>query len=84
MKKIITPAVREESETLCDATGKHAVAGLVMYFWYGSSHDGDVLNVDMCDEVAEDVLKLLQSKHPQFKTQRNEMVMHCPLCGRHA
>jgi hypothetical protein len=34
------------------------VAGLVVYFRYGSSHDGDVLKVDMCDEVAEDVLKL--------------------------
>ena len=42
MKKIITPAVREEYETLCDATGKPAVAGLVMYFWYGSSHDGGI------------------------------------------
>lgn len=84
MKKIITPAVREEYETLCDATGKPAVAGLVMYFWYGSSHDGYRLKVDMCDEVAEDVLKLLQSKYPQFKPEDNhEMWLHCPLCERH-
>ena len=85
MKKIITPAVREEYETLCDATGKPAVAGLVMYFWYGSSHDGYRLKVDMCDEVAEDVLKLLQSKYSQFKPEDNhEMWLHCPLCERHA
>ena len=84
MKKIITPAVREEYETLCDATGTSAVAGLVMYFWYGSSHDGNRLKVDMCDEVAEDVLKLLQSKYPQFKLEDNhEMWLHCPLCERH-
>jgi hypothetical protein len=37
MKKIITPGVREEAEILCDATGRAAVAGLVMWFWYGSS-----------------------------------------------
>ncbi len=42
-----------------------------MYFWYGSSHDGYRLKVDMCDEVAEDVLKLLQSKYPQFKPEDN-------------
>ncbi len=83
MKKIITPGVREEYETLCDATGKPAVAGLVLYFWYGSSHDGDVLRVDMCDEVAEDVLKLLQSKYPQFQTTDDrDNLMRCPLCGR--
>jgi hypothetical protein len=85
MKKITKPAVHEEYETLCDVTGKPAVAELVMYFWYGSSHDGDLLKVDMCNEVAEDVLKLLQSKYPQFKTTDDrENVMCCPLCGRHA
>ena len=82
MKKIITPAVPEESETLCDATGKPAVSGLVMWFWYGSSHDGDVLRVDMCDEVAEDVLKMLQSKYPQLHIEREENIMACPLCHR--
>jgi hypothetical protein len=84
VKKIIIPEVREEYETLCDATGKPAVAGLVMWFWYGSSHDGNLLKVDMCDEVAEDVLKLLQTKYPQFKIEEDRMIMHCPLCGRHA
>ena len=82
MKKIVTPAVREEYETLCDVTGKPAVAGLVMYFWYGSSQDGDALKVDMCEEVAEDVLKLLQSKYPQFQTKDDgDNIMSCPLCG---
>lgn len=84
MKKIITPGVREESETVCDATGKPAVAGLVMYFCYGSSHDGRRLQVDLCDEVAEDILKFLQSKYPQFKLDDRDFLMHCPLCERHA
>ena len=35
MKKIITPAVREEAELLCDVTGKPAVAKLIMSFGYG-------------------------------------------------
>ena len=84
MKKIITPAVREETETLCDATGKPAFAGLVMYFYYGSSHDGSRLKVDLSDEVAEDILKMLQSKYPQFKLDEREFIMHCPLCERHS
>ena len=89
MKKIIRAGVRKEYETLCDAAGKPAVAGLVMYFWYGSSHDGDVLKVDMCDEIAEDVLKLLQSKYPQFQIQEREgagwtTCAQCPLCERRA
>ncbi len=85
MKKIIKPGVPEESETVCDVTGKPAVAGLVMYFWYGSSHDGDRLKVELCDEVAEEILKLLQDKYPQIKVEDNcGFIMHCPLCGRHA
>ena len=82
MKKIIKPGVQEESETVCDATGKPAVAGLVMWFWHGSSHDMQRLKVDLCDEVAEDVLKLLQSKYPQFKIDEREAFMSCPLCER--
>ena len=81
-KKIITPGVREEYETLCDATGKPAFAGLVMYFWYGSSRDGQVLKADMCEEVAEDVLKLIQSKYPQFQIEECDSIMACPWCRR--
>ncbi len=87
MKKIITPAVREEAEILCDATGKPAFAGLVMWFWYGSPHDGNVLKVDLCNEVAEEVMKMLQSKYPQFQIQEREgpgwtTSAQCPLCER--
>ena len=78
------PAVREEAEYICEVTGKLAVAGLVMRFWYGSSHDMHRLKVDMCDEVAEDVLKMLQSKYPQFQAQEEEDFTRCPLCRRHA
>lgn len=84
MKKIISPGVREESETLCDATGKPAFAGLVMYFCYGSSHDGSRLKVDLSNEVAEDILKMLQSKYPQFKLEERELFLQCPLCERHS
>jgi len=83
MKKIITPAVREEYERLCDVTGQPAVARLVMTFGYGSQRDMDVLNVDLCNEAAEAVLKLLQSNYPQFKTVEEEnLFAACPLCGR--
>jgi hypothetical protein len=67
MKKIITPGVKEESQLVCDVTGQPAVAKLRMEFGYGSGRDMDVLDVDLCDKVAEDVLKLLQSKYPQFQ-----------------
>jgi hypothetical protein len=72
MKKIITPGVKEESELVCDVTAQPAVAKLRMEFGYGSGRDMDVLDVDLCDQVAEDVLKLLQSKYPQFQPKQIE------------
>lgn len=69
MKKIITPGVREVSEDICDVTGQPAVARLTMWFGYGSSRDGDVLEVDLSREAADEVLALLQSKYPQFQPQ---------------
>lgn len=83
MKKIITPAVREEYELVCDVTGKPAVAKLIMSFGYGSARDMDLLNVDLSSEVAEEVLKHLQSKYPQFQPveQENDLV-ECLLCRR--
>ena len=83
MKKIITPAVREEAEYICDVTGRPAVAHLAMTFGYGSFRDMDVLRVDLCAEAAEDVLKLLQSKYPQMQPEERESFLGpCPLCER--
>ena len=82
MKKITQPAVREEAEFICDVTGKPAVARLVMTFGYGSFRDMDLLEVDLCAEAAEEVLKLLQSKYPQFQPKEEREPVACPLCGR--
>ena len=83
MKKIITPAVREEAEILCDVTGKPAVSRLAMRFgFYGGHRDLQALEVDLCEEVAEDILKLLQSKYPQFQTVESDLLSACPMCGR--
>jgi hypothetical protein len=82
MKKIIIPAVREESEYICDLTGKPAVAHLVMTFSYGSFRDMDLLDVDLSAEAAEDVLKLLQSKYPQMQPARTDGYNPCPVCRR--
>lgn len=83
MKKIITPAVREEAEYMCDVTGKPAVAKLVLAFNYsGGAHDCKVLRPDLCEKVAAEILNLLQSKYPQFKVQENDGFMVCPFCGR--
>jgi hypothetical protein len=85
MKKIIKLGVPEESETVCDVTGKPAVARLVMTFGYGSQRDMDLLNVDLSSEVAEDVLKLLQSKYPQFQpVEMRDGWSECPICHRSA
>lgn len=82
MKKITKPGVREEYELVCDVTGKPAVARLLMSFGYGSERDMDLLDVDLCNEAAEEVLKLLQSKYPQFQSQEHrEGWPDCPLCG---
>ena len=83
MKKIITPGVREESELICDVTGKPAVAKLVLAFdYYGGVHDCKRLKPDLCEEVAADIMKLLQSKYPQFKIEEGDPFMQCPSCGR--
>ncbi len=82
MKKIIRTAVREEYELLCDVTGKPAVAKLVLGFdYYGGVHDCEVLRLDLCEEVAVEILKLVQDKYPQFRTEEGEPSM-CPMCGR--
>jgi hypothetical protein len=81
MKKIITPAVREDYELICDVTGKPAVAKLVMTFGYGSARDMDLLSVDLSREVAEEVLDHLQSKYPQFKpVEQRDGWVECPVC----
>ncbi len=82
MKKILKPAVKEEYELICDVTGKPAVARLFMNFWYGSRRDLEVLDVDLSDEIAEEVLQLLQSKYPQFQTREIELTTRCPFCER--
>jgi hypothetical protein len=68
MKKIIVPEVREEAEYVCDVTGKPAVARLTLHFGYGSDHDGERLEGDLCNEVANELLALLQTRYPQFRT----------------
>ena len=41
---------------------------LLREFWYGSTrYDGQRMEADLCDEVANDVVALLQSKYPQLK-----------------
>ena len=64
MKKIIQ---REEAELVCDVTGKPAVAKLTLEFRYGSRHDMQVLETDLSNEVSDEILKLLQTKYPQFQ-----------------
>lgn len=66
MKKIIKPGVREEAEYVCDVTGKPAVATLRILFDYGSDHDWQELRADFCNETANEVLALLQSRFPQL------------------
>ena len=83
MKKIITPAVREEAEYVCDVTGQSAVARLALSFdYYGGVHDCQVLEVDLCEEAAVEVLELLRSKYPQFQTRQGDMANPCPMCGK--
>ena len=84
VKTIITPEVREEAECSCDITGKPAVATLVSPFGYGSRHDIHVLEVDLSDEAAVEILKFLQWKDPHIQLRHHGFVRRpCPFCGRH-
>jgi hypothetical protein len=80
MKKTIKPGVREEYQILCDVTDKPAVAQLA-FDYYGGVHDCEVVRVDLCEEVAVEILNLLQSKYPQFKIEKRDPLV-CPACGR--
>lgn len=83
MKKITMPGVREEYEFVCDVKGQPAVARLALRFdYYGGVHDCEVLQVDLCEEAAVEVLKLLQSKYPQFQTKGGDDANACPTCRR--
>ena len=81
MKKIITPGVREEAEHICDVTGRPAVGKLFMTFDFGSRHDLQVLEVDLSDEAADEILQFLQAKSPGIKLRDEPVVGRCPLCG---
>ena len=48
-------------------TGKPAVAKLTLTFSYGSDHDGEMLEADLSNEIANDVLARLQAKYVQFR-----------------
>lgn len=74
MKKIIKPGVREEAEYVCDVTGRPAVATLRMVFGYPSRHDAQALEADLSDEVAEEILALLQSRYPQFRLRDGNLI----------
>lgn len=68
MKKIIVSETMEQAELICDVTGKPAVAKLTLTFGYGSDHDGEMLEADLSNEIANAILALLQAKYPQFRT----------------
>lgn len=66
MHKIITPAVPEIAEYICDFTGKKLknwpAATLIMDFGYGSEKDGASFQLDLSDEAAQEILDLIKSK----------------------
>lgn len=84
MKKIVKPGVPEESEIVCDVTGKPAVAHLIMTFGYGSQRDMDVLRLDLADDVAEEIVVYLKAKYPKLQYLNEDEVdlLRCPLCNR--
>lgn len=81
MKKIISPAVREEAEYICDVTGKPAHGKLLVTFGYGSHHDTQVLEMDLSDEAADEIIQFLKAKSPGIKLQDRPMHSY-PLCHR--
>jgi len=75
MKKILRPGVKEAYELICDVTGKPAVARLFMSFGYGSKRDLDILDVNLSDEVAEDVLHCSKAITRSFRRRRPSLAL---------
>lgn len=74
MKKILVPGVREESELVCDVTGKPAAARLQLVGGWGSDFDGQELVADLSRETANKILAMLQAKHPQLKLAEYNLI----------
>lgn len=69
MKKIIKPAEREISETICDNCGKPAVSFLKFDGGYGSSWDLYGFNLDLCEHCGVLLLKTLETNYPSRKLE---------------
>lgn len=66
MKKIITPAKREESEYFCDFhEGKPAYGSMRLEFWYPSNADGSTIHFDLSDDAAMEILTMISEKYPK-------------------
>jgi len=71
MKKIIILGVREQAEYFCDRHPKRrAYADLKTQAWYGSIHDLTGVEVHLCDECLEQLLRLVKRK---FKIAPTEL-----------
>lgn len=61
MKRVITPAVREEAQYYCDSCGVECFLELVMSAWYGSEFDLTKGTLHLCDDCWRKVKGLLKN-----------------------
>jgi hypothetical protein len=52
-----------------------------MAFDYGGRHDLQVLEMDLSDEPADEILQFLQAKSPEIKLRDEPLMGRSPLCG---
>jgi hypothetical protein len=73
MKKVTVKAVHEEAEYFCDRhPRRRAYADLKTTAWYGSGHDMTGVEVHLCDECLERILKLVKSR---FRIEPKDLPM---------
>ena len=80
MKKVITPAVREESKFFCDKHPKReCFTKVVTQCWYGSNFDTLNLQLHLCDECIKSFYKYVK-RNFGVDPEENENIFRCPLC----
>lgn len=63
MKKVIKEHCREEAQYYCDKhPDRECFSELKTISWYGSKHDLTGLEIHLCDECLDEIIKMAKEK----------------------
>lgn len=82
MKKIIVPAVREESKYFCDKhPDRECFTKAITLCWYGSKFDTLNLKMHLCDECMETLYNYVKENFGVKPDETCADMFGCQLCN---